>query len=394
MTQFLPSHVEIFDGEYNCYIWPCVAIWRFDRTLRIVRVVLLNNTTGSTKAVATYNSNANVIRLTLPISGLVEPRPGAHYYIYVFNGLRFWESHPFTLSSWKRAGQAEAETSNPTSLNIVHSVQDIKEPQAPDSPAVSALGYSSLSSGSAGQTTLSFIIRPYDGFTSQLRRSIASHESPSNLRVLIEGPYGHTHNFTAYESILFIVGGAGVTAALSYLCDLSKKDSKQQSHSIELVWSVHQYHLFNDVFAHELSSWLERFHGRLRLSIFITGQTAAPNPAGGIEDTMTKKSEDPMAAGQGTITTHFGRPVIGDLVLNRAREASGYKMAILACGPAQMADDTRAGVVRALAEGCHWVDYFPESFGWQNIPSEDKSIWKLGTVVFASSFSGKTGREM
>jgi hypothetical protein len=59
-----------------------------------------------------------------------------------------------------------------------------------------------------------------------------------------------------------------------------------------------------------------------------------------------------------------GRPDVHAVVEDAAIEAIHKRLAIMACGPAQMADQVRGATVDMLAKGFHGVDYFEESFKW------------------------------
>ena len=61
--------------------------------------------------------------------------------------------------------------------------------------------------------SITFLIRPYNGFTSRLK---ALAKTNSSLRDLVEGPYGMTHSLDAFDDVLFIVGGSGIAALLAY----------------------------------------------------------------------------------------------------------------------------------------------------------------------------------
>ena len=62
------------------------------------------------------------------------------------------------------------------------------------------------------------------------------------VNVVVEGPYGgpgHTV-YSSFSAAVFIVGGSGITYALSVIQDLVQKDLKGESRVkvIELVWIV------------------------------------------------------------------------------------------------------------------------------------------------------------
>lgn len=355
-------------------------MWAFDRALRIGRLALLN--LPSFKASAKYNAEADVIRVEVPVRSGIRPRPGTYYFVYTMNGLKFWESHPFTLSSWNLG---------PTS----------------------ATTQASADTG-ASTRTLSFIIRPYDSFTKRLRNSILSKQHAENgasnsdtpIRMVVEGPYGSQHDLRHYNSALLVVGGMGITVALGHLHALNEALNKNEPvplTRVHLVWAVRDVALFRDVYEHELAPWLSssRLAGEieLRVDIYVTQNSekmalpemAAPLKTSEDDSAGTKitnaeislKQEDNSQTSSvtgddapSTVPTSFSipsnvtifknRPFVHDVVLESAQSgcSGGQKLAVVCCGPGSMADDTRAAVVRALAHGHDGLDFYPESFNW------------------------------
>jgi hypothetical protein len=59
-----------------------------------------------------------------------------------------------------------------------------------------------------------------------------------------------------------------------------------------------------------------------------------------------------------------GRIDASDVVRRRSEEILGESIAIVECGPAQMADDARKTVADLLRNGVMRVEYFEESFQW------------------------------
>ncbi|KAL6251331.1 hypothetical protein RBB50_001539 [Rhinocladiella similis] len=384
-------HVKIMDGEYNPYIWACVAVWSFDRALRIGRIALLNRT--SFRATAKYNPESDVVRIEVPvrIAG-ARPSPGTYYYLYSLHGTKFWESHPFTLAAWNTQKDATA----------------------------------------AGNGTLSFIVRPHDGFTARLRNYLVSRQdkedgtlsSEKSLRVAIEGPYGPGHNVEAYDSALFIIGGMGITVALAYIQALCEKLTSQRTlklRKLYLVWSIRDIELFRDVYERDLSHHLAAIRSHtggfdLQIALYLTRQSAkmavdnvtvkklmltanekaigpltvpAPGndnavvaaadrtdtpPSSSSSSLRAKPSngfgneDDPVKATKlaPSISVFENRPRVQDIIAAGAQECrpAGGKLAVVCCGPASLADDTRAAVVEALGEKDAQIDFFPEFFDW------------------------------
>ncbi|USW52687.1 Putative ferric reductase transmembrane component-like domain-containing protein [Septoria linicola] len=163
-------HVRIFNGEFNYYLYPCIAIWAFDRLLRVTRTVsisIMPRLVKGVKASATYNRATGMIRLDVtdffPDQKLA---PGLYYYVCFPNSLRGYESHPFTMCSWRRA-----ETSLPCSPTT--SIED-KELDFEDRLLLSPK-HSDLESDdvNAGEIAHTFLIRPYKGMTRRLQQKLS-----------------------------------------------------------------------------------------------------------------------------------------------------------------------------------------------------------------------------
>lgn len=367
------SHVAIFDGEYNVFLWPCVAVWCFDRSLRIGRLVSLNFPT--LQATASYNRAANAIRVKVPVRKLLCPQPGTYFYVYLINGFKSWESHPFTLASWESK---------------------------------------QLENRSKSHYELTFLIQPHSGFTARLREHIQqgpeAHDPTltKSLRIAIEGPYGTPYNIQKYSSALLIIGGSGITVALSHLRALregllksNQSPTSMTLHSVRLIWAVRNAALFHDVYQKELLDWCVPFslatQVSFRMDVHLTGDhditidsQDIPNrtePKSGDvslhdnKDTCVIEPESPVPGmspafneGSSKSPTQCAenvhivkyRPAVHDLILNCAQEwdAKSDKMAVICCGPGSMVDDGREAVVTAVGMGYNEIEFHPEMFNW------------------------------
>lgn len=392
-------HVEIFDGEYNPYLWPCIAVWVFDRAVRYGRILVLNP--FFQKATASYNCESNLIRLNIPHrSNIAKPGPGTYYYVYLLHGFKFWESHPFTLSDWTMATQSTEQNRD----------------------------------GQITQSSLKFVVRPYDGFTRRLRNTLLSRKTAEDggnvsvshsVRAFVEGPYSIPHNLTTHKSLLLVMAGSGITVSNSHLRHIAELSGSSSKHfnlqSVKLIWIIRNVAMFHDIFQHELRQSLVAMQRKTDLKvsvdIFITGKTPSITSSssrkasseispvsdtametkiieagletGGLQTNTVKDNDEKNGLDIKTkdvnlssassfrseiagynITIQTFRPNVADLIVEHAQtyNASNSKddkdMAIVACGPARLADDARAGTVRALGLGYDWIDYYPESFNW------------------------------
>ena len=367
------SHTVIFEGhEYWQYLWPSVAIWVVDRFLRIVRLCYCNlhvsiSNKRLVKASATrmvYDKAADVVRMEVtPGTPLLYPSPGQYYFLYQPFRLTGWESHPFTIGGWSyEIGDLTSLT--PTSTGKLNKSLDVSHvPLLAGGPTDSDYQRHSTSSSAAEEKSLklklTFWVRPYDGWTRELRQQcLHSPTLMSDTTVLLEGPYGDTFPLWRYESVLIIVGGTGIASAVPYIQDHLRrsdenweenpKNEKTRVRDIELVWATRQAAFIHDISRRELKPALER--DDFSASFFATRDSTAY-----IEDL-----DDFGYEVQG------GRPHLQSLIMSRACDASsaGSSLAILVCGPRGMADEARAAIHLAMRQGHRSIKFVEESFTW------------------------------
>lgn len=405
-------HIEIFNGHYNWYLWPCILLWLADRIARIARLAYINFPVRLSSL--TYEAKSNCVWLSVPSAVKRIPKPGEYYFLYLLHDRMFYESHPFTMASW-------------------HITQGSVKPH------------------------LDFIIRPYDGFTRRLAELGRCHEksseqrSSTKVRMLIEGPYGPTHDLRKHDAIVLVVGGTGIAVALAYFTDLcnSLKNSKDRytAQTFRIICAVQQYSLFEQVYEQQLKQRLEAIEERssgqelhFELDIYITKadtsslhavpqhvapgyatSTRTPSPeASDLQPTISTAEDDasehsplltpstsppstpskssplnrtttpqahPMPPPNTTLTLQYlTRPNIAHLI-HQATHPSSHsatlpspaiasppilprasqrrqRTAIISCGPPTLADETRAAVVSALKTAEGIVDFWSEAYSW------------------------------
>ncbi|RAL11189.1 ferric reductase family protein [Aspergillus homomorphus CBS 101889] len=350
-----------FDGTvYNGYLWPMVAIWGFDRTVRYLRVIYCNwhvhFGTGfikSSSATVSYSPASDLVRIEItPAANSLTPAPGQHYYLYQPLTLRGWENHPFTLGCYRLT-----ET----------------------------------------ETKLIFYIRPYDGWTRRLRDQCRK-SGDKNLTIapqlLLEGPYGHHAPLHTFDTLLLVVGGTGIAAAVPYIIDhvsrLAAAGGKTtRTTRIHLVWSGRQRQMFDEICCSDLATALEcsDIHttlyctdkGGMGTMTVVAGEksssiTSPPIDAVGAESKeagqlvqgTSSRESGPLRVEDLGVELCYGRPDITATVTAVSEEAraSLARLAVLTCGPAVMADECRMAVYGVMKGGFRDVEYFEESFGW------------------------------
>ncbi|KAJ6784651.1 hypothetical protein PWT90_03214 [Aphanocladium album] len=321
------GHVSIFNGEYDALFWVPLVIWILDRVLRLVRVLVFKPKCWSTPASVTYNESSNILRLQVPAEQTIyKVSPGTFYYLSVLDVSRSWESHPFTVASVSQGGDAQAEQM--PLLETGEDAQDIEETEV------------KLSQETPSMT---FLVRPYDSFTDRLKELAVAQPETSPVRLLVDGPYGSTLPLERFSHVLFIVGGSGVVLPLSYLDLLTNKT--QSMVSVDIHWAVREPAFARDVLINDMADALTNEH----LSVNIYGPSRGHNLLHGISDRANE---------------HYGRPDIGSIVASKLADQEIERLAVVACGPAGMADDSRRAVVDALAHAPFAIEYFEEHFTW------------------------------
>jgi NAD(P)H-flavin reductase len=304
----------------------------------------------------TYNKESDIVKIVITTANtLVKPKPGQYYYIYRPLSYKGWENHPFTLGSFARPYVSED-----VSVSALSSVDKQIMVSAPSShPSWSDTNEEEKSRCSSDQLT--FWIRPFDGWTSRLRSKCQnSQDGILNQRLLIEGPYGHTVNLHDYESILFIAGGTGISAALPYIEEhISRRSTNQgvRTREIKFLWTSRNPGFIHDVCAKELLPALT--HEDIHCQFYSTSQIHSKSKTAEI-DKISSKLE---------LQVNQGRPDIASSIMESALDkinggSRAGRLAILVCGPASMADEARAAVISARSAGCTAIEYVEETFGW------------------------------
>jgi predicted ferric reductase len=159
------SHVRIFNGSYDPWLWACVGIWAAERLLRLVRLVLfswkgLNWSTSNAIITAEDSLEDHLLRLTVSTSLTYTPQPGTYYFLYFPSTWSPWENHPFTLSGWSKRAD--------------------------------------------GQTDLHFLVKEQKGATRRLARRTRRAGNRLECRVWVEGPYGRSAPLQEYKNVLMV----------------------------------------------------------------------------------------------------------------------------------------------------------------------------------------------
>ncbi|OAA66568.1 plasma membrane ferric-chelate reductase [Niveomyces insectorum RCEF 264] len=368
----MAGHVSIFHGRYDGFFWVCFLVWAADRgVVRGLRILAFNLRFWNTRAHATYDPDANIVRLVIPYgsSSLYRPRPGTYYYLHVLNDRRFWESHPFTVAS---VGSHPQQDCNEGSMLLAGAHR------THNSTRGSGNGMRPATARAEPPSAMTFLIRPYDGFTARLRdKAQAAAPHPAQLRMLVDGPYGHSQPLDTFDAVLFVAGGSGIVVPLSYLSGFSP--SQRVLHRpVRIVWAVREAAFAADVIQRDFRVVFDSA-SNVTIDVYVTqsprsaerGDEYDNSRNDGVDDGGAQENAGPTGRRGTPPSWHqvrflSGRPDVRQKVTSEAQSTTGAgRLAVVACGPALMADDARRAVVNVLgSNGAEDVEYFEESFQW------------------------------
>ncbi|KAI9838820.1 MAG: hypothetical protein M1838_004481 [Thelocarpon superellum] len=185
------------------YLYATVAIWV---SSYVVRVFLLNWTNpwrmswlvGDEAAITLMTEDA--IKVTIPTQ--VRWRPGQYVYLRM-PGISVFENHPFTISSLC----------------------------SDDFPSMYGDEYRDMT----------LVFKPFGGFTRKVLNTALAKGPNKTYRAFVDGPYGGTQRrLEAFDTVILVAGGSGITALVSQLLRLVKKmrDGKAVTRTVQVVWAI------------------------------------------------------------------------------------------------------------------------------------------------------------
>ncbi|BFZ60302.1 hypothetical protein YB2330_001338 [Saitoella coloradoensis] len=354
------------------YIQAGLAIWGFDRFVRLLRMFVTNipwtwlfeifpssRTMKRCTEVYVEVVPNDAIRCTVRVPAGWNFMPGQYVFMSIPQ-LGWSESHPFTVMEYMEEEEEEkqVERVRQDSASSIASdatlVGDRESPQMFDvdlknmdiEKAIEVSSDTGTAESGVGPT-FTVLIRPQTGFTKRLlehaTRSPSSRHCP--LKAVIEGPYGVTHPYWSYESVLLIAGGVGITYVVPYIAELMHRRNHGETlltRQIHLIWAIR---------SESQLTWIEPYlhkwrgplrEGSMRIDIYITSEN------------------HPGATWEKGAMVKWGRPVMRDVVEGAVRERVGG-LVVGVCGSAGISDDTRKAVADV---GNGEVEYVEAAFTW------------------------------
>lgn len=313
---------HVVELGYQQFVYPCFAVWLFDRLVRIIRLFWFGFPMGKVSLVG-----KDVLKLQIPKRESWPLRPGGHAWVYFLDSKYFWQSHPFTF---------------------VKSVDCADE--------------------------IVFYCKVKNGITRKMADKLASVPGKqANMRVGVEGPYGTMLRRYSHSDLVFIAGGGGIPGVYSEAIHMAKVSRSHSRHSIRLVWIIRDSELLKwfdkelEAIASlnvEIKVFITRQRGEMRQAFEVQSQQkSTENVSGtiGKEGKSTLKEEDwPGISG---IEVVHERPDIGSLVGEEIEKAKS-SVAFVSCGHPALIDDLRYHVVKNIDQFSKRVDFFEQLEVW------------------------------
>ena len=288
---FFFLHCNRLLGSWE-YLYATVILYGLAVVARFVYLFLLNGA-GIPRAECEVIPGG-MVKLHIKTNPMDKWKPGQHYFINFLTCEPF-QSHPFTLAN------------NPT--QVMHD-------------------------GHMHQQEMILFIREAAGLTQKLRAKLEK-SAQNSIPVLLDGPYGGLEfDLSAYEHVLLIAGGVGITFILPILQDVvHKMEHGGKCKTVQLIWSVRTADAINWI-QDELEA-IRAFVPKSALDISIHVTREDPE----------KKAEDSFIV---PFTTSHGRADLPQAIAHAANAAES--MGAAACGPIDMVLDIRNAVANVQSQ--------------------------------------------
>ncbi|CAB4252986.1 similar to Saccharomyces cerevisiae YKL220C FRE2 Ferric reductase and cupric reductase, reduces siderophore-bound iron and oxidized copper prior to uptake by transporters [Maudiozyma barnettii] len=306
------KHVENL-GWKNWLIISTV-MWVAERLARMFNIISNGVFLSSKLSLIGTNDKTddNLIRVSIHKKHMRPLKPGQYFFVYFMHPLIFWQSHPFT---------------------VIDVIQENK---------------------------IIIVLKPKSGASKVLYDSLRKNHNTIDIKVALEGPYGHSAPIYHADNILLIAAGTGIPGPLFHAMDLTSKLQGHANKRIKLVIIIRDKIILN-AFKDEILTlrnkdvavevFLTRERSTKSVSSHHTEHTSLLQRNLDIEDikTFTKVS--------------FGRPDMKNIILSCVEP--NKNLAILSCGAPQFEDSLRnitSNIIMGHSES--HIDYYEEFQRW------------------------------
>ena len=284
--------LHVADYGYLCFVYPAIAVWCFDRIVRISRLIAFGFPEANIELL-----QDNTLKVIIPKPSYWKPIPGGHGFIHFFKPSCFWQSHPFTL------------VESPNGQNIM------------------------------------LYCKVKGGITHSLYQMLMNIPGRNaKIRVTLEGPYGEPTPAKYADTAVFIAGGNGIPGIYSELTHIAEGLLLESKKKLKLIWIVKDYTSIT-WFLNKLEYLNE---SNIETTIYFTRQNSnsfnddKKSDAGSTDNEM-----ESIRTILSNVEFKEGRPIIGDIVLEEIQVSSG-PVAVVACGHPAMVDEVRYSVCQNI----------------------------------------------
>ncbi|KAK6453625.1 FAD-binding domain-containing protein [Scheffersomyces xylosifermentans] len=328
--------IHVVDLGYVWFMYSAVAVWGFDRVVRLFRLASF----GVPKA-DVYLLADETLKVIIPKPKYWCSVPGGHAFIHFIRPSCFWQSHPFTFTD--SADQKDS---------------------------------------------IVLYCKVKGGVTHGLYQYLASHPGKStSIRVAVEGPYGEPSPAKRYDSAVFVAGGNGIPGIYSEAVDVDFKKRNQSNNFVKLIWVVREYRslywFYEELVALKKTNiqttvYITQPDSTAHLSEFnerflpVVNETDSYNDESSKKEKKEKQTDEKCDYRSLEVDDNFegsfetknnivkiikeelshinfkeGRPQMESLVLSEIEESPGT-VAFVTCGHPLMVDDLRHSVANNL----------------------------------------------
>ncbi|CAH2353395.1 ferric/cupric reductase transmembrane component 2 [[Candida] railenensis] len=312
--------IHVVTLGYVWFLYPSVALWSFDRGVRILRLLHF----GFPKAEVSLLAN-ETLKVVVRRPKFWPATPGGHAFVHFLRPSCFWQSHPFTFTS-----TVDAE-------NIV------------------------------------VYCKVKGGVTHGLYQYLTAHPGKTaQIRVTFEGPYGEPTAARTSDTAVFIAGGNGIPGIYSECMDLATRAVGNSKKAVNLHWIIKDYNslfwFYDEIAALKNTNVQCTVHvTRSAFHVEKTDDEVIEHDLD--ENVSTEQSEEvekksssinfsttenvdadiihKIRVGLNHVTFLEGRPALDKLVKTEIEESSG-SVAFVTCGNPVMVDEVRYYVAHSL----------------------------------------------
>lgn len=304
---------------YSEFVYACMAVWSFDRFIRLVRLASFGFPLAEVSLLAD-----ETIKVEVPRPSYWKPTAGGHAWLHFGSGLLFWQCHPFTF---------------------VNSVQK--------------------------ENTVVFYCKVKSGVTKSIYNKLVNVPGKkTTIRVAVEGPYGKPSPVSKHSSAVFVAGGSGIPGIYSEVERLANSNIPV----LKLFWILREVKSVA-WFSDELQALKDT---KVQTTIYITRPEVDLVETSSQEGSQEESQEDNEKKEDFEKGLNFleraqrqfphiefkaGRPDLGQLVESEVSECTS-SVAFTTCGHPVLVDDLRYRVVQQLDRTEKRVDFFEQLQIW------------------------------